>query len=118
MLGQTSVPLVFFGHTHVQRCFLLEPDGGPGKSLLPAPKLARGLQTVRLELNTGTKYLINPGSVGQPRDNDPRAAFLLYNTEENSITFYRAPYDIATAQKKIISAGLPERLAARLAEGR
>jgi predicted phosphodiesterase len=118
MLDQTSVPLVFFGHTHVQRCFLREQKGSPGKSLLPAPKSARGVQTVRMELNTEAKYLINPGSVGQPRDNDPRAAFLLYNTGEHSITFYRVPYDIAAAQKKIISAGLPERLAARLAEGR
>jgi diadenosine tetraphosphatase ApaH/serine/threonine PP2A family protein phosphatase len=62
--------------------------------------------------------MINPGSIGQPRDHDPRAAFLLYDTEENSITFYRVPYDIQQAQKKIISAGLPERLAVRLAEGR
>ena len=58
------------------------------------------------------------GSIGQPRDNDPRAAFALYDTGDNSITFYRIPYDIRAAQKKILVAGLPDRLADRLAEGR
>jgi diadenosine tetraphosphatase ApaH/serine/threonine PP2A family protein phosphatase len=61
---------------------------------------------------------VNPGSVGQPRDNDPRAAFLLYDTDAELITFYRVPYDIARAQEKIFAAGLPERLALRLQEGR
>jgi predicted phosphodiesterase len=117
MLAQLSVPLVFFGHTHVQRCFQLEP-GSPGKSLVPAPRQGKGKQTVKFELKEGVRYMVNPGSVGQPRDNDPRAAFLVYDQEENSIIFYRVPYDIPRAQQKIISAGLPERLAARLAEGR
>jgi diadenosine tetraphosphatase ApaH/serine/threonine PP2A family protein phosphatase len=65
-----------------------------------------------------TKYLVNPGSVGQPRDGDPRAAFLIYDTDAGLITFYRVPYDIALAQEKIFAAGLPERLAVRLEEGR
>jgi len=56
--------------------------------------------------------------VGQPRDNDPRAAFLIYDTDASMITFYRVPYDIQLAQKKIFAAGLPERLALRLEEGR
>jgi len=55
-------------------------------------------------LKETTKYLVNPGSIGQPRDSDPRAAFLLYDTDENSITFYRVPYDIGRAQEKILSA--------------
>jgi len=118
MLAQADVPLTFFGHTHVQRCFLLDAGKGPGKSLVPAYKAARGKQSVKLELKPDTRYMVNPGSVGQPRDNDPRAAFVLYDTAENSITFHRVPYDVARAQEKIISAGLPERLAARLAEGR
>jgi diadenosine tetraphosphatase ApaH/serine/threonine PP2A family protein phosphatase len=62
--------------------------------------------------------MINPGSIGQPRDGDPRAAFLLYDTEAATIVFYRVPYDISAAQKKILEAGLPARLASRLAEGR
>lgn len=118
LLTQAAMPLIFFGHTHVQRCFLLEAGASTGRSLVPAHKSGKGTQTVRLELKENTNYMINPGSVGQPRDGDPRAAFLLYNTEENSITFYRVPYPIEQAQKKIIAAGLPERLAVRLAEGR
>jgi diadenosine tetraphosphatase ApaH/serine/threonine PP2A family protein phosphatase len=118
ILAQSEVPLTFFGHTHVQRCFLLESDTGTGKSLVPAYKSLKSKQAIKLELRPNTKYMINPGSIGQPRDNDPRAAFLLYDTEENAITFYRVPYDIERAQQKIISAGLPERLATRLAEGR
>jgi diadenosine tetraphosphatase ApaH/serine/threonine PP2A family protein phosphatase len=117
-LAQATAPLIFFGHTHVQRCFLLEAGGSMGKSLVPAYKSAKGKQTIKLELKANTKYMVNPGSIGQPRDNDPRAAFLLYDTDENSITFHRVPYDIERAQEKIIAAGLPERLAIRLAEGR
>jgi predicted phosphodiesterase len=118
LLSQAEVPLILFGHTHIQRCFLLDSGSGQGKSLVPAHKSARGRQSVKLELKARTKYMVNPGSVGQPRDNDPRAAFLLYDNDENSITFYRVPYDIQRAQEKIIAAGLPERLAVRLAEGR
>jgi diadenosine tetraphosphatase ApaH/serine/threonine PP2A family protein phosphatase len=62
--------------------------------------------------------MINPGSIGQPRDGDPRAAFALYDTEARVVTFHRIPYDVMRAQKKIMAAGLPEHLAARLAEGR
>ena len=62
--------------------------------------------------------MVNPGSIGQPRDGDPRAAFLLYDTDAALITFYRVPYDIQRTQEKIFAAGLPERLAIRLEEGR
>jgi diadenosine tetraphosphatase ApaH/serine/threonine PP2A family protein phosphatase len=63
-------------------------------------------------------YLINPGSVGQPRDGDPRAAYVLYNPEESFLIYYRLPYDVAKAQEKIRRAGLPPLLADRLAAGR
>jgi diadenosine tetraphosphatase ApaH/serine/threonine PP2A family protein phosphatase len=118
LLAETSVPLTFFGHTHVQRCFLMDQGERAGKSLLPNYRSSRGKQSLKLQLKTTTKYMINPGSIGQPRDHDPRAAFLLYHTDENSITFYRVPYDVGRAQERILSAGLPERLATRLAEGR
>jgi diadenosine tetraphosphatase ApaH/serine/threonine PP2A family protein phosphatase len=62
-------------------------------------------------------YLINPGSVGQPRDRDPRASFLIYNDAEKTIRFYRLEYDIMTAQEKIIDSGLDKRLAYRLSMG-
>ncbi len=118
VLAEAAVPVIFFGHTHVQRCFLLELASGQGKSLLPAYKSSKGKQTIRFDVKPGTNYMVNPGSVGQPRDGDPRAAFLLYDTGEQTITFYRGQYDIERAQQKILSAGLPDRLAFRLAEGR
>jgi diadenosine tetraphosphatase ApaH/serine/threonine PP2A family protein phosphatase len=117
ILKDVAVPLTFFGHTHVQRYFLMEKDG-QGKSSVPNYKSAKGKQTARLELKPNTTYMVNPGSIGQPRDNDPRAAFLLYDTDANVITFYRVPYNIERAQEKIFAAGLPERLAIRLEEGR
>lgn len=117
ILKEAAVPLTFFGHTHVQRCFLLE-SAGQGKSFAPNYKSAKGKQTFKLEIKSRTRYMVNPGSVGQPRDNDPRAAFLLYDTDAGVITFHRVPYNIERAQEKIFSAGLPERLAIRLEEGR
>ncbi|HEY3769552.1 MAG TPA: metallophosphoesterase family protein [Candidatus Angelobacter sp.] len=117
ILSEAAAPLTFFGHTHVQRCSLLE-ETGQGRTFPPAYKSAKGRQTAMLEVEPNTKYLVNPGSVGQPRDGDPRAAFLIYDTDASVITFYRVPYDIALAQEKIFAAGLPERLAIRLEEGR
>ena len=61
---------------------------------------------------------MNPGSVGQPRDGDPRAAYLLYDSEERYLVFHRVTYDVTAAQAKIVNAGLPDLLAARLAIGR
>ena len=63
------------------------------------------------------KYLINIGSVGQPRNRDRRASFAIYDTDAKEVTRYRIPYDYRTAQQKILSAGLPERLAVRLEHG-
>ena len=63
-------------------------------------------------------YLVNCGAVGQPRDGDPRAAFGVLDTESRTLTVVRVTYDVATAQAKIIAAGLPEVLAQRLAIGR
>jgi diadenosine tetraphosphatase ApaH/serine/threonine PP2A family protein phosphatase len=62
-------------------------------------------------------YYINAGSVGQPRDGDPRAAYAVYEPSARLVTFFRAGYDIASAQRKILDAGLPEILAARLDQG-
>jgi diadenosine tetraphosphatase ApaH/serine/threonine PP2A family protein phosphatase len=66
----------------------------------------------------GYRAIINPGGVGQPRDGDPRAAFMIYDTEGGSFTFYRVPYAFEETQKKIVEAGLPQYLATRLAYGR
>lgn len=116
ILQEAAMPLTFFGHTHVQRCLLLE-ENGQGKSFAPDYKSNKGKQTAKLEIKPKTTYMVNPGSIGQPRDGDPRAAFLLYDTDDAVITFCRVPYDIQRAQEKIFAAGLPERLAIRLEEG-
>jgi diadenosine tetraphosphatase ApaH/serine/threonine PP2A family protein phosphatase len=70
-----------------------------------------------LDLEAGASYLINPGSVGQPRDGDPRAAYAIYQPDARTVTLCRAEYDVAAAQKKILDAGLPELLALRLEAG-
>jgi diadenosine tetraphosphatase ApaH/serine/threonine PP2A family protein phosphatase len=64
------------------------------------------------------KYFINVGAVGQPRDNNPKCAYVIYDMDAQTIELRRLEYDIASAQKKIIEAGLPERLASRLAMGK
>ena len=118
ILAGANVALTFFGHTHVQGGFWIDDEAESEGGLEPKYSSRNGIQTFAVALKSSARYLVNPGSIGQPRDNDPRAAFLLYDTEENSITFFRVPYDIQRAQKKIMAAGLPERLALRLAEGR
>jgi diadenosine tetraphosphatase ApaH/serine/threonine PP2A family protein phosphatase len=71
-----------------------------------------------LPLRQGLRYLLNPGAVGQPRDYDWRAAFAIYDSELKTVTFHRIPYDVHMAQQRILRAGLPDRLASRLREGR
>ncbi len=107
-LEDRRVPLTWIGHTHVQSAWRLRTDGA-----VDAVPLAPG---VTLEM-ADARWLVNPGSVGQPRDGDPRAAWALYDTEERSITFRRTPYDVAAAQNAILEAGLPSILATRLSEG-
>ena len=70
-----------------------------------------------VEIKAGFKYLFNIGSIGQPRNRDPRSSFAVFDPAARTVTRYRLPYDIASAQNKIIDAGLPERLALRLAGG-
>lgn len=95
----------FFGHTHVRTTYINDRD-----------VISVDL-SFELSLSPSRQYLINPGSVGQPRDHDPRASFLVYDTIEHKVTFYRTDYDIAACQSKIMKAGLPARLAARLETG-
>ena len=103
-------PLCVFGHTHVPAAFQFDVD----LRHMPQP---RGPE-FRITLYSNARYLVNCGAVGQPRDGDPRAAYGVIDTEHHSITIHRVPYDVSTAQAKIVSAGLPEVLAQRLAIGR
>jgi predicted phosphodiesterase len=118
ILGHAPVPLILFGHTHVQGAYWIDDAHEKEGVVGPRYPSARGKQHFTLPLKETAKYLVNPGSIGQPRDGDPRAAFAVFDTEANTVAFHRVPYDIERAQKKIISAGLPDRLASRLAEGR
>ncbi len=105
--------VAFFGHTHIQGGFIWNQSRV--ETILRPP--ARGASLV-MPIDPECAYMINPGSVGQPRDGDPRAAYAIYDTEAKEVTYYRAVYDVATAQKKIYAAGLPHILADRLAAGR
>ncbi|HEX6465684.1 MAG TPA: metallophosphoesterase family protein [Terriglobales bacterium] len=114
-LAQAKVPFTFFGHTHIQGGFAT--SGDDWITLRPTYKGSRGPEHQAMRLQPRVRYLINPGSIGQPRDGDPRAAFALFEDEKAVVTFYRIPYNIKSAQQKIHAAGLPLRLALRLAEG-
>lgn len=106
-LGESlETKLTFFGHTHLQGGFLF------------APRSVKRITPDRiLQLEPDYYYLVNPGSVGQPRDGDPRAAYALYSPADRTIEYRRVPYDIGKAAAKILQADLPESLARRLFEG-
>ncbi|MEG0024773.1 MAG: metallophosphoesterase family protein [Akkermansia sp.] len=97
--------LCFHGHTHVPKIFVYENMG------------VQEYQATDFTPESGKKYFINVGSVGQPRDNDWRASYCIYDTQQQVISFRRVEYDIKTTQQKILNAGLPIMLAERLAQG-
>ncbi len=110
---------IFFGHTHLQGGFALED--GRVRNFAPVFPTGEDVVEYTMPLLRGERYLINPGSIGQPRDGDWRAAFALYERDGDApgtVTFYRVPYDVDQTQRRIISANLPDRLATRLKVGR
>jgi len=111
-----SVPITFFGHTHLQGGFVLQGD--VSESYRPGYRTVGQPESSDWPLRHNRHYLINPGSVGQPRDGDWRAAFATFDTDSRIVTFYRVPYNLSVAQQKINDAHLPQRLATRLATGR
>jgi predicted phosphodiesterase len=115
-LQQSPTPITFFGHTHLQGGFSQQDH--EWHEVRPRYHTRNDKEHWILNLPPGTRHLINPGSVGQPRDNDWRAAYAIYDVEATRIVFHRIPYDVTSAQGRILMAGLPERLAARLREGR
>jgi len=104
-------PLCLFGHTHYPVTFELNGE------TIESVGGAAVAETV-LQIRDGCRYLVNPGSVGQPRDGDPRAAYAIVDTEHRHVELFRVKYPVEAAQAKIIDAGLPEVLAQRLAVGR
>jgi predicted phosphodiesterase len=105
--------VAFFGHTHVQGGFIWNQSRV--ETIL---RVSARSESQSLPIDPECAYMINPGSTGQPRDGDPRAAYAIYDTEAKEVTYRRVVYDVATAQRKIHAAGLPPILADRLAVGR
>ncbi len=115
-LQQMATALTFFGHTHLQGGFSQKEQ--EWQETRPVYRTRNEAEAWVLRLEPGVRHLVNPGSVGQPRDSDWRAAFAMYDSDAGEVTYRRVPYDLTAAQGRILMAGLPERLAARLREGR
>jgi predicted phosphodiesterase len=107
-------PVTFFGHTHIQGGFSYDGAAIERVDVSPGP----GANRTMVSLKSKTRYLLNPGSVGQPRDGDPRAAFAIADLEKRKVEFWRTPYDIAAVQNRMDQAGAPQGLVLRLAFGR
>jgi diadenosine tetraphosphatase ApaH/serine/threonine PP2A family protein phosphatase len=103
--SRQTTDLCFFGHTHTPRAYIKDSS-------------VVGLPFEQLLLEPGKKYFVNAGSVGQPRDGDWRAAYVVFDEEKRTIRLRRLRYDLAKTQGKILKAGLPPRLADRLAYGK
>jgi len=99
-----NTQMCFFGHTHVPVAFMRDT-------------VVRGGTYSKFKVDASKKYFINVGAVGQPRDNNPKSAYVIYDMDAQTIELRRLEYDIASAQKKILDAGLPELLALRLDAG-
>jgi predicted phosphodiesterase len=110
-LKVSTRPLCLFGHTHYPVTFELSEDSFDSVGSAAAPEM-------KIQMKVGSKYLVNPGSVGQPRDSDPRAAYAIVDTNTRCVELYRLKYPVEETQMKIIKAGLPEVLAQRLGFGR
>jgi diadenosine tetraphosphatase ApaH/serine/threonine PP2A family protein phosphatase len=110
-LKVSTRPLCLFGHTHYPVIFELSDNAFE----MMGPAAAGSMQ---IQMRNGSKYLVNPGSIGQPRDGDPRAAYAIADTTERRVELFRLKYPVEETQAKIINAGLPEVLAQRLAVGR
>ncbi len=109
-LRTATRPICFYGHTHHVTAFRLAD--GQFSAVGPTGGDAA------LDLRDGAKYLVNPGSVGQPRDGDPRAAYAILDTDRKRVELVRLSYAVSLTQEKVLKAGLPEALARRLAAGR
>lgn len=105
-----TTSVCFVGHTHVPCSAELKPDHAVATLRYLSPESSLPI--------ADNRWIVNPGSVGQPRDGDPRAAFAIYDTVAATVTAHRVEYDIAAVQRRIGDAGLPAPLANRLAKGR
>lgn len=113
-LRALETPLVFFGHSHHQGGYMEDANGYLQEV---KPSFFRGCSLAALQLLPGEKYFLNPGSVGQPRDGDIRAAFAIYDKERRQMEYWRVPYSVETTQTRMMECGLPESLVQRLSFG-
>ena len=114
-LAAAARPVCFFGHTHLPLAWVQRAATKTIDVIVPD----RGaLEPTGITIDQRNTYLINPGSVGQPRDGDPRAAYAMYDTTAERVELCRVPYRVDIAQEKILAAHLPESLARRLGVGR
>jgi len=105
--GAFGTRVCFVGHSHIPRVW---SSGSWGRDWEPHPR--------EIAVEAGRRYIVNVGSVGQPRDRDPRAAYVLWDTDRRRIAVRRILYDVGAARAKIVAAGLPRFLADRLGDGR
>jgi diadenosine tetraphosphatase ApaH/serine/threonine PP2A family protein phosphatase len=113
-LLDSTAAVTFFGHTHHQGGFSYQDSSLEVLQIRPRPTES----FAPLRIDSGKRYLLNPGSVGQPRDGDPRSAFAIADLEHHVVEFWRVPYDIAAVQERMRLAPLPEPLVQRLSVGR
>lgn len=113
-LLDSTADITFYGHTHHQGGFSYRDSHL--EVLQIHPKSSECCAALRIE--PARRYLLNPGSIGQPRDADPRAAFVVADLEHNTVEFWRVPYDISSVQSRMRQARLPEALIQRLVLGR
>lgn len=106
---ETDAPLILFGHTHIPAVFSIDAHGRVAGSMIGGDCV--------VTLDPARRYLINPGSVGQPRDRNPEASFAIVDSKKRTAQFFRVEYDVAKTQTAILKAGLPAILAYRLTYG-
>jgi len=106
--GYFETPYCFVGHTHLPVLYYLPDESRVAKLIVPESAM---------ELTLAPRAILNPGSVGQPRDRDPKASYALYDTEQNKWAYKRIAYDIPAVQGRMSAAGLPERHIQRLTAG-
>lgn len=114
-LRLAEVAVTFCGHTHFQGGFVLRDSG---RMEMVRVRTERGVAAAELPIEADAKYLINPGSIGQPRDGDTRAGYAFYDEDKRLVEYWRVPYDIEATQKRMKDFSLPQPLIARLRVGR
>src|SRR5215470_581964 len=113
-LLDSTAAITFFGHTHHQGGFAYQDSSLEVLQIRPRPTES----FAPLRVDSSKRYLLNPGSTGQPRDGDPRAAFAIADLDHGVVEFWRVQYDIDAVQERMVRAGAPEPLVSRLALGR